>query len=307
MAPRLQTDRRRRDGQCIDVAGVICNTAPRQTKTAATLQEEFRPSEVATLISFSLQLTTTRKDEFVMQIISTQKLCGYPVMEIRRLMRAGAGYQWGASFVAATLRIKRKAAAELIKSLVANGLIVQTESPANDRHYELTIQGMALNMASAAKPIKRLTAERLVSEFLQRVEDVNNDSGLLYFVSEVVAFGSLLTASPTLGDIDLAVMYTRKFCQTHWTAQSRQRVAIAEANGRHFSGFFEMLGWPEREIELRLRKGSRALHLHDLSEEGKFIETIPHQRIYLRQPESSPAGPGVTTTSTGGSNNSLGI
>jgi hypothetical protein len=38
-----------------------------------------------------VSLTTTRKDEFVMQIISTQKLCGYPVLEIRRLMRAGAG------------------------------------------------------------------------------------------------------------------------------------------------------------------------------------------------------------------------
>jgi hypothetical protein len=189
---------------------------------------------------------------------------------------------------------------------VADGLIVEIDTRSNGRNYELTIKGRALGMASAAKPIRRLTAERLVSEFLQRVEEVNDDSNLLYFVSEVVAFGSLLTASPTLSDIDLAVMYTRKFCGDHWTVQAKQRVAIAEANGRYFSGFFEMLGWPEREIELKLRKGSRALHLHDLSEEGKFIETIPHKRIYLRQPESGPAGPGVTTTSPGGSQNSLG-
>lgn len=241
-----------------------------------------------------------------MQIISGQKLCGYPVLEIRRLMRAGAGSQWGVSFVAARLGTKTKAATDLIEALVADGLIVETDTRSNGRNYELTIKGMALSMASAAKPITRRTAERLVSEFLQRVEEVNNDSDLLYFVSEVVAFGSLLTASPTLSDIDLAVMYTRKFCQTHWTAQSRQRVAIAEANGRHFSGFFEMLGWPEREIELRLRKGSRALHLHDLSGEGKFIETIPHQRIYLRQPEGSSAVGGATTTSPGGAENSQG-
>ena len=254
-----------------------------------------------------VSLTTTRKDEFVMQIISTQKLCGYPVLEIRRLMRAGAGSQWGVSFVAAWLGIKTKAATRLIEVLVADGLIVEIDTRSNGRNYELTIKGMALGMASAAKPIRRLTAERLVSEFLQRVEEVNNDSDLLYFVSEVVAFGSLLTASPTLGDIDLAVRYTRKVCQTHWSVQARQRVAIAEANGRYFSGFFERLGWPEREIELKLRKGSRALHLHDLSEEGTFIETIPHKRIYLRPPESGPAGPGVTTTSPAGFENSLGI
>lgn len=241
-----------------------------------------------------------------MQIISSQKLCGYPVLEIRRLMRAGAGSQWGVSFVAARLRINTKAATRLIEALVADGLIVEIDTRANGRNFELTIKGMALGMASAAKPIRRLTAERLVSEFLQRVEEVNNDSDLLFFVSEVVAFGSLLTASPTLSDIDLAVMYKRKFCETHWTVQARQRVAIAEANGRYFSGFFERLGWPEREIELRLRKGSRALHLHDLSGEGKFIETIPHQRIYLHQPED-PAGPGVTTTSPAGSENSLGV
>lgn len=232
----------------------------------------------------------------VMQIVSSQKLCGFPVMEIRRLMRAGAGYQWGAGFVAATLRIKRKAAAELVKALVAEGLIVQTGSPASDRTYELTMKGLALNMASAAKPINRRTAERLVSEFLDRVEEVNNDPDLLYYVSEVVAFGSVLTDSPTLGDIDLAVTYTPKFCSHHLAAQSRQRVAIAEAKGRYFKRFIDRLGWPEREIELKLRKGSRAFHLHDLSIEGQFIETIPHQRIYVRQPKGSSVDRKVAPT-----------
>lgn len=231
---------------------------------------------------------------------------GYSPLEIRRLMRAGTGCQWGVGLVAATLRIKKKAAARLIEALVTDGLITEMDQRSDGCNYELTIKGMGLSMASAAKPIMRLTAERLVSEFLQRVEEVNNDSDLLLFVSEVVAFGSLLTASPTLSDIDLGVMYTEKFCRTHWTAQSRQRVAIAEANGRHFSGFFERLAWPQREIELRLRKGSKVLHLHDLRVEGKFIETIPHQRIYLRQPQGSAAGVGATTTSPGGAENSQG-
>lgn len=241
-----------------------------------------------------------------MRMNASQEMFGYPVLEIRRLMRASAADSWGVSFVAAALRIENNPAAELVKAMLADGLIAETDLEANGQTYELTTKGMALGMARAAKPIKRATAERLVSEFLQRVEQVNNDPDLLFWVNEVVVFGSCLTNSPTLGDVDLAVMYARRIGPALWTAGSRQRVAIARANGRYFSGIIERIAWPQREIELRLRKGLGALHIHDLSMEGKFIETLSHRRIYVRQPEVSPAGLGIMTTSPAGSLNSPG-
>lgn len=223
-----------------------------------------------------------------MRIIASQKMFGYPVLKIRRLMRAGAGGRWGVSFIIATMGIGMREASKLVRAMLSYGLIAKSDLGSDGQTYELTIKGMELGMASAAKPIKRATADRYVSELLRRVEEVNNDPDLLLWVDEVVLFGSYLTNSPTLGDVDLAVMYTRKFCPTHWRTQSRQRVAIAQANGRHFSGIIEKLAWPQREIELRLRQGLRALHLHDLSMEAKFIETLPHRRIYLRQPTVRP-------------------
>jgi hypothetical protein len=47
------------------------------------------------------------------------------------------------------------------------------------RTYELAIKGGALAMANA-KPITRSTAERLVADFRQRVEEVNGDPNLLH-------------------------------------------------------------------------------------------------------------------------------
>jgi len=76
--------------------------------------------------------------------------------------------------------------------------------------------------------------------------------------------------------------------ETQLELSGEERLAIARANGRSFSGIIERLAWPQTEIELRLRKSLRALHIHDLSLEGKFIETIPHQRIYLRQHVALP-------------------
>ncbi len=221
---------------------------------------------------------------------------GYPVRQIRRLMRIGATGSWGEDFVAANVGIEKTSAGKLVKALLAAGLIAKVDRTSHGQTYELTINGRALGMASAAKPIKRATADRYVSELLQRVEQVNNDPDLLFWVDEVVVFGSYLTNSPSLGDVDLAVMYTRRIGRSEWLARSKERLAIARANGRSI-GKIEGLGWPQTEIELRLRKGSRALHIHDLSSEREFIETIPHQSIYLRQPVVCPACNHVVTTS----------
>src|SRR5216684_2531980 len=122
-----------------------------------------------------------------MRIRASQKMFGYPSPEIRRLMRAGGNHCWGVGFVAATLGISSGQATELVQALLADSLIAQVldEDPDDPRH-ELTIKGRALGMARATKPIKRATAERLVAEFLQRVEEVNKAPDLLFWVDEAV-------------------------------------------------------------------------------------------------------------------------
>jgi hypothetical protein len=78
-------------------------------------------------------------------------------------------------------------------------------------------------------------------------------------------------------------MYTRRTDDPEDSLErGKARVREARTAGRHFPLFFDELLWPLREIELRLRKRSGSLSLHDLGEERKFIEALPHRRLYLR-------------------------
>jgi hypothetical protein len=161
-----------------------------------------------------------------MRIIASQKMFGYPILEVRKFMRGSAGFEWQLGFVAARFKIERKAAAKLVKAMLSDGLIAKVGLKLNGRKYELTRKGFVLGMARAAKPLRRATAERLVSEFLQRVEQVNNDPSLLYWIDEVVVFGSFLTNSPTLSDVDLAVTYTERVAPDLWEDLADQRSSI---------------------------------------------------------------------------------
>jgi hypothetical protein len=150
--------------------------------------------------------------------------------------------------------------------------------------YELTIKGHALRMATARKPIKRKTAERLVVQLLGRGEQVNKDPDFLYWIEEVIAFGSYITEAPNLGDIDLGVRYSpRTRDQTLWITLYKRSLDRARASGRHLSTVLNKVGWPQREIEMRLRNRSSSFHLQELREEGDFIQTLPHARLYTRK------------------------
>lgn len=95
-----------------------------------------------------------------------------------------------------------------------------------------------LHIASAAKPTKRVTADRLLREFLGCVEHMNADEALMHRVSEVVVFGSDLTESSDLGDIDERNRGRDRM------ESAKERVEVSRAAG----GSFPMQGelfWPE--------------------------------------------------------------
>jgi hypothetical protein len=231
-----------------------------------------------------------------MRITPNQQLFNFPADEIRRLMRACGTNCLSDRFVALTLNIPRKEATSLLNALKRHGFIAEVTlgnwAPEvlsavhknGGKLYELTIKGHALRMATARKPIKRKTAERLVAQFLGRVEQVNKDPDLLYWIDEVIAFGSYITEAPNLGDIDLGVRYSRRTRdETLWITLYKRSLDMAQASGRHLATVIDKVGWPQREIEMRLRNRSSSFHLQELREEGDFIQTLPHVLLYTRK------------------------
>jgi hypothetical protein len=53
--------------------------------------------------------------------------------------------------------------------------------------------GISLALASSAKRITRKTAERVIDEFMRRVERVNRDRRYYYRITAVVVYSSYLT------------------------------------------------------------------------------------------------------------------
>lgn len=60
------------------------------------------------------------------------------------------------------------------------------------------------------KPLRRETAERLLSELLDRITALNSDPRFLARVQKAVVFGSYNGETERIGDLDVAVQLVRR-------------------------------------------------------------------------------------------------
>ncbi len=137
------------------------------------------------------------------------------------------------------------------------------------------MQGQALANDSAASPISRAKADRLLQDFLGRVEAVNRNPAFAYRVRTVAVFGSYLSPVESLSDLDVAIALTfREADRTRQEALMNARIDLALASGRRFQNVFEQLWWPRREVVLFLKARTRGLSLHDYDEEARLLKEL---------------------------------
>jgi predicted nucleotidyltransferase len=81
------------------------------------------------------------------------------------------------------------------------------------------MKGSALAMATAAPPLRRETAERLITQLVERARAVNKDDRWAYRVGRLVVFGSYVRGAERPNDVDVG-------CETlpRWSGE-RQQVA----------------------------------------------------------------------------------
>jgi hypothetical protein len=187
-------------------------------------------------------------------------IAGHPAFTIRDLLRTRDHFN--AAIVEHVLRISEQQAQAVLQVLIQEEYLEPAEAAYGKNLWSLTIKGCALCGAKAGKPITRKTADRLVGEFLQRVEDVNACTVYAYRVARATVFGSYLSDRPDLGDIDLAVELTPKWPEEgSYEALTKPRIKAAFAAGRRFRSIHDELGWPQREVVMHLKNGSRAISL----------------------------------------------
>lgn len=126
--------------------------------------------------------------------------------------------------------------------------------------YETTIQGNALGMAKASKPVKRESAQSVLSELMERVKTVNERQELAYRVESLVVFGSYLSDAKRLNDLDVAVEFNpRSSDEGTWRRLCQASMERAYAAGRRFRNVVEHVGWPQHEVITILKNRSRTL------------------------------------------------
>ena len=216
----------------------------------------------------------------LMRIKSNGTMFGYPVLQIRRLLRQ-AIHGISLEMVEHDLALDREAASLLLKMLEAEHYL--EECAAGLGGWTTTIKGNAMAIASAGAPLQRNTAHRLLIDFLHRVEQVRDESQWLFKVETAVLFGSFLSDSTTLGDIDIAL--TMRPAHGDRAIQDVAETACrraAQEGGRRFSNYVDLLFWPQQEVK-RFLRSRRRISLHDQRVDGRIIETGPHVTIYANE------------------------
>lgn len=212
-----------------------------------------------------------------MKIRVKDTIGGHPALDVRRLLRRfSEGMSVGV--VRDAMEIDEGTATDLLGALEADGLVERL--PGAEISWRTTIKGNALAMASAAAPLRRGAADKMLLEFLARVEQIRDESRWCFRVGRAVVFGSYLSDAPALGDVDVAIELRKAHSDpTEQEAAEDRSRDEAEQSGRNFPTFFDRLFWPEREVRMFLKARSR-LSLHDIRTDAPVVEAGPHVAIY---------------------------
>ena len=112
-----------------------------------------------------------------MRIEPDQTIAGYPARLVRQLMRETLGRPITPRWVEEVLRCPHEQAIAVLRDLQDGGWVYAVGD-----HLEPSLRGSALAQATAAKPLNRATAERLVAELLDRVDVINREFKYAYRV-----------------------------------------------------------------------------------------------------------------------------
>src|SRR5262249_57566306 len=107
--------------------------------------------------------------------------------------------------VARYFKVSDRKAAQIVGEFKARGWIEPVEGKfGRQGYFPCSMKGNAFVAARAIPPLSREKAERLLSEFLKRVEEVNKRDELSHYVRGGHIFGRYLNKkAKDLGDLDL--------------------------------------------------------------------------------------------------------
>lgn len=217
-----------------------------------------------------------------MRIDPTDTIAGTPIVHVRdALRRFSGGWFSDDEFLDAVEKGAPVASRDDLWDALRHRDLLRpnTDLPWDETHrfWAATPAGARLAAATAAKPLKRATAQRNLDAFLDRVAAINADDQYAHVISRVTLFGSMLDpdADP-VSDVDLGVETAPRFADP----ERHRRAEAARRRNRTFSNHLAELLWPETEILKVAKGGSRAIQLVDIAAMDVF--GAPRRVVYAR-------------------------
>ncbi len=198
-----------------------------------------------------------------MQIDASDRIGDVPILEVRNLLRRFSYGVRSDSFERAGYSKRR--AKKLVRALMTMGYL---EAGPGDQ-LKMTPACKAFTRSSAARRVKRDTADTVLDEVMDRVRQANRNDDFLMKVKTVIVYGSYLGDAERLGDLDLAIELEPKYQPGNSDAWSRLYIEHFEKSGRAYRRIGYEYEWAQIEVFLFLKNRSRTLSLHPIHH---FIE-----------------------------------
>jgi hypothetical protein len=216
---------------------------------------------------------------------------GFPARKTRKLLRQSVDCL-SARHATKILEIKTEQTIQLLGRLEQDGFLERNPALPNSdnaQSWKRTVKGGALANALFSNPVSRQSAEKTMSEFLDRVRQVNSNARFLCGVRKVIVFGSFLGDAPFVGGLDLEVdLYPKEKDSRKHSELIRARANEAASSGRRFRNYVEGLRFVEQQVMMFLKARSRTLQL-TRCDDG--VLDITESRVIHGSPEQDPAVP----------------
>jgi biotin operon repressor len=137
------------------------------------------------------------------------RIAGRPAKDVRKLLREIRHLQVSSGYARDVIGCSRDEAKQVVSALEREGYLSRTGRHEGHDLYETTLKGNQLAGAKL-RPISRATANRTLQAFVRRFRAVNSDPEYLETITGVIVFGSFLSPSEELGDVDVGIELERK-------------------------------------------------------------------------------------------------
>ena len=152
------------------------------------------------------------------------------------------------------------------EALESEGYLSKTGQLDGQQLYETTVSGNQLAGANL-RPISRVTAEKKLRTFIDRVHAANSNPDYLEMITGVIVFGSFLSETKELGDVDVGIQLERKAMSDEVFLEGAEaRRKLAQERGKRFRNLSEWVTWPTEEIRVFLKSRARQLSIHEFRE-----------------------------------------